>query len=199
MTKLLLVRHGQSEWNALGKWQGKANPPLTDVGKLQASIAAKRLPEFTLLASSDLERAKVTAEIFAESHGRSPEQIVVEPLVQERDAGEFSGLTREEIDQKYPGYLEQNKWPEGWEPDDVLVARLRDGLSRIIASLREPGVVVVVTHGGCIYALEALLGEKYRRISNLGARWLEIKNGTFTLGERTRLLEPDEETYPDQI
>ena len=69
----------------------------------------------------------------------------------------------------------------------------------IIASVREPGVVVVVTHGGCIYALEALLGEKYRRISNLGGRWLEIKDGTFTLGERTRLLEPDEETYPDQI
>ena len=64
--------------------RGKANPPLTDVGDLQASIAAKRLPEFTLLASSDLERAKVTAEIFAESHGRRPEQIVVEPLVQER-------------------------------------------------------------------------------------------------------------------
>ena len=43
MTKLLLVRHGQSEWNAMGRWQGKANPPLTDLGKEQALLAAKRL------------------------------------------------------------------------------------------------------------------------------------------------------------
>ena len=62
MTKLLLVRHGQSEWNAMGRWQGKANPPLTDLGKEQAFLAAKKLPDFSTLASSDLVRAKVTAE-----------------------------------------------------------------------------------------------------------------------------------------
>ena len=65
MTKLLLVRHGQSEWNALGKWQGKADPPLTDFGRHQALLASKKLPDFSILASSDLKRAKATAEIFA--------------------------------------------------------------------------------------------------------------------------------------
>ena len=199
MTKLLLVRHGQSEWNAMGRWQGKANPPLTDLGKEQALIAAKKLPDFSILASSDLVRARETAEIFAKAHDKESNDILIEPQVQERDAGEFSGLTRDEIDKKFPGYLAQNRWPSGWEPDDVLIMRLREGLGRIIASSTESDSIVVVTHGGCIYALESLLGEEYRRISNLGGRWFELKDDEFYLGERIQLLDPDEETYPDQI
>lgn len=199
MTKLLLVRHGQSEWNAMGRWQGKANPPLTDLGKEQALIAAKKLPDFSILASSDLVRARETAEIFAKAHDKDSNDILIEPQVQERDAGEFSGLTRDEIDKKFPGYLAQNRWPSGWEPDDVLIKRLREGLGRIITSSTESDSIVVVTHGGCIYALESLLGEEYRRISNLGGRWFELKDDEFYLGERIQLLDPDEETYPDQI
>ena len=199
MTKLLLVRHGQSEWNARGRWQGKANPPLTDLGKEQALIAAKKLPDFSILASSDLVRARETAEIFAKAHDKDSNDILIEPQVQERDAGEFSGLTRDEIDKKFPGYLAQNRWPSGWEPDDVLIKRLREGLGRIIASSTESDSIVVVTHGGCIYALESLLGEEYRRISNLGGRWFELIDDEFYLGERIQLLDPDEETYPDQI
>ena len=199
MTKLLLVRHGQSEWNAMGRWQGKANPPLTDLGKEQALLAAKKLPYFSILASSDLVRARETAEIFATAHDKDSNDILIEPQVQERDAGEFSGLTRDEIDKKFPGYLAQNRWPSGWEPDDVLIKRLREGLGRIITSSTESDSIVVVTHGGCIYALESLLGEEYRRISNLGGRWFELKDDEFYLGERIQLLDPDEETYPDQI
>ena len=199
MTKLLLVRHGQSEWNAMGRWQGKANPPLTDLGKEQALIAAKKLPNFSILASSDLVRARETAEIFAKAHDKDSNDILIEPQVQERDAGEFSGLTRDEIDKKFPGYLAQNRWPSGWEPDDVLIKRLREGLGRIIASSTESDSIVVVTHGGCIYALESLLGEEYRRISNLGGRWFELIDDEFYLGERIQLLDPDEETFPDQI
>ena len=199
MTKLLLVRHGQSEWNAMGRWQGKANPPLTDLGKEQALLAAKILPDFSILASSDLVRARETAEIFAKAHDKDSNDILIEPQVQERDAGEFSGLTRDEIDKKFPGYLAQNRWPSGWEPDDVLIKRLREGLGRIIASSTESDSIVVVTHGGCIYALESLLGEEYRRISNLGGRWFELIDDEFYLGERIQLLDPDEETYPDQI
>ena len=199
MTKLLLVRHGQSEWNAMGRWQGKANPPLTDLGKEQALLAAEKLPDFSILASSDLVRARETAEIFAKAHDKDSNDILIEPQVQERDAGEFSGLTRDEIDKKFPGYLAQNRWPSGWEPDDVLIKRLREGLGRIITSSTESDSIVVVTHGGCIYALESLLGEEYRRISNLGGRWFELIDDEFYLGERIQLLDPDEETFPDQI
>ncbi|MBT95471.1 MAG: alpha-ribazole phosphatase [Acidimicrobiaceae bacterium] len=199
MTKLLLVRHGQSEWNALGKWQGKADPPLTDLGRHQALLASKKLPDFSILASSDLKRAKATAEIFADTHNKTHDEVLIEPLVQERDAGEFSGLTRDEIETKFPGYLAQNKWPKGWEPDDSVIKRLHDGLSRVISSLTESDLAIVVTHGGCIYALENLLGAQYRRISNLGGRYFEFVDGQFFLGDRTQLLDPDEETYPDQI
>ena len=199
MTKLLLVRHGQSEWNAMGRWQGKANPPLTDLGKEQALLEAKKLPDFSILASSDLVRARETAEIFAKAHDKDSNDILIEPQVQERDAGEFSGLTRDEIDKKFPGYLAQNRWPSGWEPDDVLIKRLREGLGRIITSSTESDSIVVVTQGGCIYALESLLGEEYRRISNLGGRWFDLIDNKFYLGERIQLLDPDEETFPDQI
>ena len=199
MTKLLLVRHGQSEWNAMGRWQGKANPPLTDLGKEQALIEAKQLPDFSILASSDLVRARETAQIYGKAHDKDSNDILIEPQVQERDAGEFSGLTRDEIEKKFPGYLAHNRWPSGWEPDDVLIKRLREALGRIITSSTESDSIVVVTHGGCIYALESLLGEEYRRISNLGGRWFELIDDEFYLGERIQLLDPDEETYPDQI
>ena len=62
---LLILRHGQSEWNAQGKWQGQADPPLTDLGVQQALRAAEHLRDanfqFDLIASSDLQRAKHTA------------------------------------------------------------------------------------------------------------------------------------------
>ena len=57
MTKLLIVRHGQSEWNALGRWQGQADPPLTDVGENQAKKATKKLGLFDSIVSSPLQRA----------------------------------------------------------------------------------------------------------------------------------------------
>ncbi len=52
MPKLLIVRHGQSEWNALGRWQGQADPPLTDLGANQAKMATKKLGLFDSIVSS---------------------------------------------------------------------------------------------------------------------------------------------------
>ena len=128
MTRLFLVRHGQSEWNAVGKWQGQADPPLSELGAKQAFQAASQLPAFGLLAASTLERAKQTANIFAEATAWNREDIVVEDRIKERDAGAFSGLTRVEIDQKFPGYLGNDIWPDDWEPDKNLVDRLLVGL-----------------------------------------------------------------------
>ena len=131
MTRLFLVRHGQSEWNALGKWQGQADPPLSELGAKQAFQAASQLPAFGLLAASTLERAKQTANIFAEATAWNREDIVVEDRIKERDAGAFSGLTRVEIDQKFPGYLGNDIWPDDWEPDKNLVDRLLVGLETV--------------------------------------------------------------------
>ena len=66
MIRLLLVRHGQSTWNALGRWQGQADPPLTDIGRRQAAEASAAIGAVDAIFSSTLERARVTAEIIAE-------------------------------------------------------------------------------------------------------------------------------------
>ena len=68
-TRLLVLRHGQSEWNAQGRWQGQADIALTPNGIKQAHQAAKKIGKFDLIAASSLQRARRTAEIIAEAHG----------------------------------------------------------------------------------------------------------------------------------
>ena len=69
---MLLVRHGQSEWNALGRWQGRADPSLTDVGRRQAKKATGHLSGFDAVVASPLCRAFETATILAETLGIGP-------------------------------------------------------------------------------------------------------------------------------
>ncbi|MEO7573806.1 MAG: histidine phosphatase family protein [Acidimicrobiales bacterium] len=104
MTRVLLTRHGQSEWNADGRWQGQADPPLTDLGRHQAKHAARNLGVVDAIVTSDLQRASETALIISGDLGVGP--VVLEPDLRERDAGEWSGLTRPEIDRDWPGYLD---------------------------------------------------------------------------------------------
>ncbi len=104
MTRLLLIRHGQSEWNADGRWQGQADPPLTDLGRHQARHAARNLGGGEAIVASDLQRASATALIISAELGVGP--VVLEPDLRERDAGEWSGLTRVEIERDWPGYLD---------------------------------------------------------------------------------------------
>ena len=199
MTRLFLVRHGQSEWNAVGKWQGQADPPLSELGAKQAFQAASQLPPFGLLAASSLQRAIQTANIFTKAKQLDSGSTVIEDRIKERDAGAFSGLTRSEIDEQFPGYLGNDIWPDDWESDDKLIERLLMGLERLTSTLDEsPDIeckdVVAVSHGGCIYALESLCGEGYERIPNLAGRWFEITGGDLSLGERMHLLPPEDET-----
>src|SRR5436309_8138951 len=99
-SRVLLVRHGQSEWNAVGRWQGQADPPLTDLGRQQARAAAHSLGSLDAVFASDLQRATETAVIVAAQLGIGP--VVLDPDLRERDAGEWSGLTRDEIHERYP-------------------------------------------------------------------------------------------------
>ena len=77
MTRLLLIRHGQSEWNALGKWQGQADPPLTGTGRQQAQKAGPVVGKFDAIFSSGLQRATETAVIISEIIGVGP--VLMEP------------------------------------------------------------------------------------------------------------------------
>ena len=69
MSRILLVRHGQSEWNAEGRWQGQADIDLSDLGRRQARAAAKNLGSFSVIASSTLSRAAETAYILSNELG----------------------------------------------------------------------------------------------------------------------------------
>ncbi|HEX5366558.1 MAG TPA: histidine phosphatase family protein [Acidimicrobiales bacterium] len=196
-TRLLLVRHGQSEWNATGLWQGQADPPLTELGRRQAAEAARAIGTVDAVWASDLVRAVETATIIADSVGVGP--VVVDPDLRERDAGEFSGLTREQIDQRYPGYLADGRRPPGWEPDDSLLDRAVAALRRVAAAVPS-GDVVVVTHGGVVYAVEQHLGHGFQRLANGEGRWVEVDaSGVLVLGERVVLAAPEDTTVPDQL
>jgi len=194
MTRLLVVRHGQSEWNAMGRWQGRANPPLTDEGRRQSTAATGALGSFDAVVASPLLRAVETATIIAERLGIGP--VPTDPDLMERDAGEWQGLTRVQIQEQWPGYLENGRRPPGYEPDDAMLTRVRSGLDRIAGRVGD-GDVLVISHGGVVYALEDACGEPWRRIPNLGARWFEVSGPDLIAGPRVDLV-PDG-TIPDLL
>lgn len=200
---MLLVRHGQSEWNADGRWQGQADPPLSELGRRQAQAAAAAVGAVDAIVASPLERAFLTAAVISEAVGVGP--VLVEPDLMERHAGEWQGLTRAQIDEQYPGYLDDRgddrRRPPGWEDDDVLLDRVLGALDRLLGQLAGADDVVIVTHGGVIYAIERHLGAGFERIPNLGARWVSAEAGRLELGDRLLLVDPDAVavTTPDQI
>jgi broad specificity phosphatase PhoE len=193
---MLLVRHGQSEWNALGRWQGKADPALTELGRLQAAHAAGRVGAVDVIVASPLTRALDTAQIISSRIGVGP--VVVDADLAERDAGEWEGLTRAEIEQGWPGYLAADRRPPGYEGHEVLVGRARAALDRIHADY-DGADVLVVTHGGLIGSIERDAGLPWERLANLGARQVTHHGSRLELGERIILVDDDEITVPTQI
>ncbi len=192
MPRILLVRHGQSEWNAEGRWQGQADVALSDLGRAQARAAAARVGAFDVIASSTLMRAAETAYILSTELGIGP--IVPVPDLIERNAGEWSGLTKVDIERDWPGYLSDGKRPPGYESDDDLWPRIEAGM-RTVAELlpNKNDEALVVGHGGLIYLLELQAGEKRGRIPNLGALWIDIdSDGTVRAGERVELIDEGE-------
>jgi probable phosphoglycerate mutase len=190
---MLLTRHGQSEWNAVGRWQGQADPPLSDLGRQQARQAAERIGSVDVVIASDLERASHTAAIISEALGVGP--VIIEPGLLERHAGEWSGLTRAEIERDWPGYLDALERPAGFEPDDVLLARTLEALDRI--HLTYAGAeILVVTHGGVVYTLEKDAGQPFERLPNLGSRWLVHRGDRVELGDRILLIDEQDPAQP---
>lgn len=177
MSRLLLLRHGQSTWNAEQRWQGTADPPLSASGERQALRAAawlaEELPPFSGVAASDLQRSRRTAEIIAEALALGP--VELHSALRERDVGAWSGCTTDEISARWPGQLQA--WregrldrPPGGEDDKSMVARVVPVLERLCA--RPEDLLLVVTHGGAIRALERHLGVTSCAPANLCGRWL---------------------------
>jgi broad specificity phosphatase PhoE len=170
---LILARHGETDWNRDGIWQGHGDPPLNELGRSQAAQLAERLADVELdaLYSSDLRRAYETAEIV----GRAKElEITADPDLREMDVGSWSGLTTEEIATRFPGMASHDG-----EPREDFDARAVGALTRI-AGAHQGGHVLVVTHGGVVRALERhLFGEPRNVLANCEIVEFRYEGGTF--------------------
>jgi broad specificity phosphatase PhoE len=194
-TRVMVIRHGQSTWNASGRWQGHADAPLSGLGTAQATSAAAAVPPVEAIWSSDLERARATAAIIGGALGLP---VQVDPRLRERNAGAWTGLTRAQIETGWPRYLGQHKRPAGFEDDEAVLARVLSALSDVQRS-HPGGEVLVVTHGGVLRALERYCGAIDRAFPNLGGRIFELDGDGAGLvlraGERLFLLDEDQATY----
>lgn len=173
-TNFLVVRHGESEWNAQRRWQGQADPPLTDLGRTQAHAAVEKLGTFDLLASSDLQRARTTAEIIG--HRLGIELLPADPRLRETDVGEWQGLTVDEIEAAYPGYLERHERPPNFESNESVIGRFTAALADL-SHLCPGGHVLIVAHAGVLRVMRRALGVTDPRIPNLGGCTFAFHHG----------------------
>lgn len=153
---IYLARHGETSWNRQKRWQGQSDIPLNDTGKSQAKALALTVGALGIEAtySSQLLRAKETAEIAAAELGIP--YAGHDARLAERSFGKFEGLTRAEVELRYPKQwrlyqADRRELPPGGESFDALIERLRPAL---LAQLKEPPVLIV-THGGCMRSLWA--------------------------------------------
>ena len=158
MTKLLLVRHGETDWNRDGRWQGGSDTRLNDVGREQAEALAERLDgEIDVVYSSDLARARETAEIVAAKLGL---EVRLDPRLRERGFGSWEGLTTIEIEERFADAHRRWLAGEGAGADDAeafedFSARVEDFLSDVLR-LHPGEEVLVISHGGSIRVIHAL-------------------------------------------
>lgn len=153
-THLIIVRHGQTQWNLQLIRQGHLDSPLTEKGIDQAKALGERLKRetFTALYSSDLGRALQTAQMIADATGRT---IVTDPRLRERHLGIFQGLNGDQLREKYP---EEYRMHRTSGPSYVIPGgeSVQQQVARNVAYLNEIAekhlgeTIVVVTHGGVL-------------------------------------------------
>lgn len=153
MTRLWLIRHGETDWNVEGRWQGQAPhaPPLNATGRAQAEAVASRLNSHTFdhLYTSDLLRAIQTAEVIA-TKLELPMQI--EPRLREINQGEWEGMLGSDIARLYPAeWAERGRDPLNARPPGgesvVAVAERAWAAADDIAQQHPAGAVLIVAHG----------------------------------------------------
>lgn len=192
---IYLARHGETEWNRVGRWQGATDIPLSDAGRAQARALAVKLRErgIARVHASSLSRALETAQIIAEHLGL-PAPAVDERL-RERGYGVFEGLTREQCAKQFPAewerYLAQGRvTPPGGEPHNEVVARVRAAIDQIAGAAGTAAeAILVVAHGGCIRALiHALAGFYPPPVQNGAVFRLRFQRGAFVSAEPDSLF-----------
>ena len=178
--RLVLWRHGQTVWNAENRHQGQIDIPLNDVGREQARHAAQTLLAMkpTHVIASDLERALETGRTLSDLAGIG---LTVDERLRETYAGEWQGMTRDEIIAKYPA--DYAAWggdseirPGGGETRWDVSERVVDAIESALVEIPPGGTLVVASHGGALRsALGRLLGLDPRQWTILGvlanAQW----------------------------
>ncbi|MDP5240532.1 histidine phosphatase family protein [Uliginosibacterium sp. 31-16] len=155
ITRICLVRHGETAWNAQHRLQGHEDIPLNPRGLAQAQAVATALAscEFAAAYHSDLQRAALTARTIA---AHRPFPVIAEPALRERHFGALQGLTRDEAEQHYPGIYGKVRTrepfagpPGNGESLNTFAQRISQALHAIAA--RHAGQsVLIVSHGGCM-------------------------------------------------
>jgi broad specificity phosphatase PhoE len=174
MTTLLLARHGETDWNREGRWQGWADPPLNTTGRAQARELAEQLraTPFDAVYASDLSRAHETAEIVAAPHGVP---VLIDRDLREIDIGAWSGLTRPEIDARFPDGSRPDGETREQHAERVLAAVTR--IARDNAGRR----VLIVTHGGTLRTLHHVVSEEpYHPVANCAVLEVHFRDDRLT-------------------
>lgn len=182
LKRIVLWRHGRTEWNAQNRWQGQSDIPLDIIGKAQAEAAAEKLARLqpSMIVSSDLMRAAKTAEYLSHVTGV---EVLEDKRLRETNGGIWEGLTYAEIDDQHGDYL--RKWQQDISvPAGVSGETRGDVAARVIEAISEyakvaTGTLVVATHGGSARAATLeLLGlpmkhhNSFKVLSNAG--WLVL-------------------------
>ena len=189
MRRLVMLRHGQTEWNAGSRMQGQLDTHLSELGRQQAAAAAEVLGKRHPLeiVSSDLSRAYDTAVVLAE---RTASPLVVDERLRETHLGDWQGLTHSEVDAAAPGariaWRNEATWaPHGGESRVDVARRSLPLIAELVDSQCDWGgdelerPVVLVAHGGVIAALTARLlqlpVDRWPVLGGLGnASWVQL-------------------------
>lgn len=178
-TRLIIVRHGETTWNLQGRYQGHLDSPLTDLGTEQAHALATRFVRESMVAlySSDLGRARLTAEIISAATGH---EVRPDPRLRERSLGVMQGLRREEVKERWPAEhakFRSTDW--NYAPPDGESAR--QSVERFVAAMSDltgrhvGSTIAIVTHGGVLGGfLRHVLGidpERPRRYTRFNGSW----------------------------
>ncbi|MCA9942161.1 MAG: histidine phosphatase family protein, partial [Anaerolineales bacterium] len=152
---ILLTRHGETDWNKTGRWQGHADIPLNEKGHQQAAALCQRLQSWPIetVYTSDLQRCVQTAVPLAKALDIQP---TLAPIWRERDVGDFSGMTGDQARDHYPeiwanavrGMVD----PPNGEPFAQVLSRAWQAFESVVEA-HDTGMVAVVTHGGLLHAL----------------------------------------------
>lgn len=203
-TRICLVRHGETEWNAERRLQGQIDIALNPIGLRQARAAGawlRREAGIAALYASDLKRAWVTAECIAEALGLAPRPA---PELRERCYGIFQGLTYDEAKRKYPetyAAFERRDPDCDFEIGETLKAMFTRVTARLqtLAAAHAGQSIVVVVHGGVLDIVNRfvrgnpLTTARDFLIPNAGLNWIVQEGGQWRIESwaQTHHLEDD--------